>query len=58
MPSPTLPGRDSSWAWIGGFGYYWGAYADAAVDEIYAFRRVLTPAEVDCLFQLRSPLGH
>ena len=37
-------------------GYYWGAYADAAVDEIYVFRRVLTPAEVDCLFQLRGPL--
>jgi hypothetical protein len=37
-------------------GYYWGAYADAVVDEICVFRRVLTPAEVDCLFQLRSPL--
>ena len=44
-------------AWFS-IGYYWGAYADSAVDEVYVFRRVLTPAEVDCLFQLRGPLPH
>ena len=38
------------------FGYYWGAYADAAFDEICVFKRALTPEEADALFKLQAPL--
>jgi len=38
------------------FGYCWGAYADAALDEIHVFRRMLTDDEVSYLFASKSPL--
>ncbi|OGV69218.1 MAG: hypothetical protein A3K19_23375 [Lentisphaerae bacterium RIFOXYB12_FULL_65_16] len=39
------------------FGYWWGSYADAVLDEICVFRRALSAEEVEWLAKLQAPLA-
>jgi hypothetical protein len=56
MPRQEAPWGEIKTPKLFCFGYHWGAYADAALDEICVFKRALAPEEVDALFKLQTPL--
>ena len=61
LDGKPLPPQEAPWGQIKtpkffAIGYHWGSYADAALDEICVFSVSLSAAEVDWLYQLRSPI--